>query len=129
MKRTAPPEFLDQVAAFTLQEGDPEGWWQETFKSHTDSKPMGPEAISMDLTFHGSPHLYGLPEHATSLSLQPTVGKPMACSLTMAPAPVHPAPVHPACAACQSLTALYLSSPQRVGESLRELACLLGTAV
>ena len=25
------------------QEGDPEGWWDETFKSHSDSKKRGPE--------------------------------------------------------------------------------------
>ncbi|KAL3163000.1 hypothetical protein ABBQ32_009432 [Trebouxia sp. C0010 RCD-2024] len=56
------------------QEGDPEGWWQETFKSHTDSKPHGPEAISFDLSFPRVQHVYGLPEHATSFALKPTIG-------------------------------------------------------
>lgn len=56
------------------KEGDPEGWWDETFKSHADSKPKGPEAISFDLSFPGSSHVYGLPEHATSLSLNATTG-------------------------------------------------------
>lgn len=56
-----------------LQEGDPEGWWEETFKSHVDSKPRGPEAISFDLSFPGFSNVYGIPEHATSLSLKPTV--------------------------------------------------------
>ena len=56
-----------------LQEGDPEGWWEETFKSHVDSKPRGPEGISFDLSFPGFNHVYGIPEHATSLSLKPTV--------------------------------------------------------
>lgn len=56
-----------------LQEGDPEGWWEETFKGHVDSKPRGPEAISFDLEFPGMQHVYGLPEHATSLSLKATV--------------------------------------------------------
>jgi len=55
------------------QEGDPEGWWEETFKGHVDSKPRGPEAISFDLEFPGMQHVYGLPEHAASLSLKPTV--------------------------------------------------------
>ena len=55
------------------QEGDPEGWWEETFKGHTDSKPRGPEGISFDLAFPGMQHVYGLPEHATTLSLKPTV--------------------------------------------------------
>ena len=125
MRSTALPEPLGQLAACTLQEGDPEGWWQETFKSHTDSKPMGPEAISLDLTFHGSPHLYGLPEHATSLSLQPTVGEPAACSLTELPAPARPAPVRPACAAWQGLPAVRPCSPQRAGESLPACRVLL----
>lgn len=31
------------------QEGDPEGWWAENFKSHHDSKPKGPTAISFDV--------------------------------------------------------------------------------
>ena len=56
-----------------MQEGDPDGWWEETFKSHIDSKPRGPEAISFDLSFPGFSHVYGIPEHATSLSLKPTV--------------------------------------------------------
>jgi mannosyl-oligosaccharide alpha-1,3-glucosidase len=56
------------------QEGDPEGWWEETFKSHTDSKPRGPEAMSLDLEFPGAQHVYGLPERATSLSLEATTG-------------------------------------------------------
>lgn len=56
------------------QEGDPEGWWQESFKSHTDSKPKGPEGIAFDLTFPQSEHVYGLPEHATSFNLKPTTG-------------------------------------------------------
>ena len=56
-----------------MQEGDPEGWWEETFKGHVDSKPRGPEGISFDLSFPGSQHVYGLPEHATSMALKPTV--------------------------------------------------------
>jgi hypothetical protein len=57
-----------------VQEGDPEGWWEETFNGHTDSKPSGPEAISIDLKFPGYKHVYGLPERATNFSLQPTAG-------------------------------------------------------
>lgn len=56
------------------QEGDPEGWWEETFNGHTDSKPSGPEAISLDLSFPGSQHIYGIPERASNFSLQPTTG-------------------------------------------------------
>lgn len=39
------------------QEGDPEGWWAENFKSHHDTKPRGPTAVSFDLSFPGSKHL------------------------------------------------------------------------
>ena len=57
-----------------LQEGDPPGLWEETFKSHTDTKPRGPEAISLDLSFPGVEHLYGLPQHADSFNLRSTRG-------------------------------------------------------
>lgn len=56
------------------QEGDPEGWWAENFKSHHDSKPKGPTAVSFDIQFPGSRHLYGIPERATDLALRPTRG-------------------------------------------------------
>jgi len=56
------------------KEGDPEGWWEEKFRSHTDSKPNGPEAVSFDVMFDDFKHVYGLPERATSLALKPTAG-------------------------------------------------------
>lgn len=65
----------NSVGLLSVQEGDPEGWWQESFKSHTDSKPHGPKAISFDLSFPQVQHVYGLPEHATSFALKPTVGE------------------------------------------------------
>jgi Galactose mutarotase-like/Glycosyl hydrolases family 31 len=52
----------------------PAGEWEESFKSHKDSKPKGPQALSFDLTFAGFQHVYGLPEHAAPLSLPPTAG-------------------------------------------------------
>jgi hypothetical protein len=57
-----------------LQDSDPEGWWEESFNSHRDTKPKGPEAISMDVVFPKFEHVYGIPEHATSLALKPTTG-------------------------------------------------------
>jgi alpha 1,3-glucosidase len=54
-------------------EGDPEGWWAESFKTHHDSKPRGPEALAFDLRFHGFDHVYGLPERAAPHSLRPTI--------------------------------------------------------
>jgi hypothetical protein len=56
------------------QDSDPAGWWEETFLGHSDSKPKGPEAISLDLAFPGAKHVYGIPERATSLALGPTAG-------------------------------------------------------
>ncbi|WWC69177.1 uncharacterized protein I206_103113 [Kwoniella pini CBS 10737] len=48
--------------------------FQETWKRWTDSKPKGPEGFGLDLTFPGVKHVYGLPEHASPLSLPDTTG-------------------------------------------------------
>lgn len=56
-------------------EGDPEGWWEESFKQWTDSKPRGPQAVTFDLAFPGFNHLYGIPEHAMASALKPTIIK------------------------------------------------------
>lgn len=48
------------------------GAWEENFKSHHDSKPRGPEAIGLDITFPGAIRAYGLPEHADKLALRIT---------------------------------------------------------
>lgn len=54
-----------------LKPEDP-GSWEENFKSHHDSKPRGPEAIGMDISFPGAQRAYGIPEHADSLALRTT---------------------------------------------------------
>eukprot|EP00455_Lapot_gusevi_P019430 TRINITY_DN2078_c0_g2_i3.p1 TRINITY_DN2078_c0_g2~~TRINITY_DN2078_c0_g2_i3.p1 ORF type:complete len:708 (-),score=158.67 TRINITY_DN2078_c0_g2_i3:945-3068(-) len=54
---------------------DIDGMWEESFGGHSDSKPRGPSAVSLDFTFHGSEHVYGIPEHASSLSLKSTIGE------------------------------------------------------
>jgi mannosyl-oligosaccharide alpha-1,3-glucosidase len=46
--------------------------WEETFKTHTDSKPNGPESIGLDVTFHNFEYVYGIPEHADSFALKST---------------------------------------------------------
>ncbi|KAG0198537.1 hypothetical protein BGX28_008026 [Mortierella sp. GBA30] len=51
-----------------------ENLWDERFKEFTDSKPRGPESFGMDITFAGINHVYGIPEHASSLSLKATKG-------------------------------------------------------
>lgn len=54
--------------------------WEETFRSHKDSKPKGPEAISLDIAFPAADHVYGLPQHASDFSLKATAGTTRASS-------------------------------------------------
>lgn len=54
------------------KESDEEGVWEESFKGHTDTKPSGPQAISLDFSFPGFEHVYGIPEHADSFALKST---------------------------------------------------------
>ncbi|THG94704.1 hypothetical protein EW026_g6814, partial [Hermanssonia centrifuga] len=57
-------------------EGDEEdGYWEETFRSWTDSKPKGPQSLSIDISFPNHGHVYGIPQHATRLSLPTTAGE------------------------------------------------------
>ena len=57
------------------EEGEDEStWWKETFGGNTDSKPKGPESIGLDIMFPGYEHIYGIPGHASSLSLKQTRG-------------------------------------------------------
>uniref|UniRef100_A0AC35UBC5 Gal_mutarotas_2 domain-containing protein n=1 Tax=Rhabditophanes sp. KR3021 TaxID=114890 RepID=A0AC35UBC5_9BILA len=51
---------------------DGEGFWEEEFGGHKDSKPYGSSSIGIDINFHGFDHLYGLPEHADGLVLKDT---------------------------------------------------------
>ncbi|XP_057364594.1 neutral alpha-glucosidase AB-like isoform X2 [Daphnia carinata] len=54
-------------------EGEEEpGLWEETFKSHVDSKPYGPTSVGVDISFPGSRHVYGIPEHADTFALKQT---------------------------------------------------------
>lgn len=62
--------------------------WEETFKSHQDSKPYGkkrtifsidvdliikgPSSIGMDVNFLNYEHVYGIPEHADAFALRST---------------------------------------------------------
>jgi alpha 1,3-glucosidase len=53
---------------------DESTWWDEPFGGQTDSKPKGPESVSLDITFPGYEHVFGIPEHAGPLSLKETRG-------------------------------------------------------
>lgn len=48
--------------------------WEETFKSHTDTKPYGPMSVGSDFTFVDFDHVYGIPEHADRFALKNTKG-------------------------------------------------------
>uniref|UniRef100_G3Q055 Glucosidase II alpha subunit b n=1 Tax=Gasterosteus aculeatus aculeatus TaxID=481459 RepID=G3Q055_GASAC len=67
-----------RIKAFCLykilkeEEEKVDGMWEETFKSHSDSKPNGPSAISLDFSLPGVEHVYGIPEHADTLRLKTT---------------------------------------------------------
>jgi len=50
------------------------GMWEESFKEHQDSKPYGPSSVGLDISFMGFENVYGIPEHADSLSLKQTSG-------------------------------------------------------
>ncbi|OJA14137.1 hypothetical protein AZE42_06718 [Rhizopogon vesiculosus] len=77
-----PEEHIEAEGQTVLQvdpavwfEGDSQdAWWEETFSSWTDSKPKGPESLSLDITFPNHAHVYGIPQHATDLSLPSTSG-------------------------------------------------------
>ncbi|WCJ37763.1 Neutral alpha-glucosidase AB [Euphorbia peplus] len=53
------------------KEGDD---WEERFRSHTDTRPFGPQSISFDVSFYDADFVSGIPEHASSLALKPTKG-------------------------------------------------------
>ena len=72
---TPPPPPTPTHNTRHKQDADPEGWWAETFLSHADSKPKGPEAISLDAAFPGAAHVYGIPERAARVALAPTTGR------------------------------------------------------
>ena len=40
-------------------ESEGDGFWEESFEGHRDSKPFGPASVGLDISFPGSRHLYG----------------------------------------------------------------------
>ena len=63
----------DDGSAFVLVNSK-DGGWEESFGGHPDSKPRGPQSVSLDITFVGAKHVFGVPEHAASFSLKDTRG-------------------------------------------------------
>ncbi|OJJ08010.1 hypothetical protein ASPVEDRAFT_381176 [Aspergillus versicolor CBS 583.65] len=70
-KVEAPAEGEQDVLS---SQEDESTWWEETFGGNTDSKPRGPESVGLDISFPGYKHVFGIPEHADSLSLRETRG-------------------------------------------------------
>ncbi|KAK9766590.1 glucosidase II, partial [Basidiobolus ranarum] len=71
------PKLTEQTEENNEQEtpaGNEEANWDEHWKGSTDSRPNGPSSIAMDISFPGFQHVYGIPEHASSLSLKTTRG-------------------------------------------------------
>ncbi|KAF9012644.1 alpha-glucosidase [Cyathus striatus] len=57
-------------------EGEEEdAYWDESFSSWTDTKPKGPESLSLDITFPNHGTIFGIPQHATRLALPTTAGE------------------------------------------------------
>ncbi|KAI9307319.1 glycosyl hydrolases family 31-domain-containing protein [Cunninghamella echinulata] len=78
-KETHKPKLIQQTNGDddSIEEKIPDtesNLWEESFKSWTDPKPNGPESIALDISFNGFPNVYGIPEHASSLSLKETRG-------------------------------------------------------
>lgn len=59
-------------APAVVEEQEEPGTWEETFKSHSDSKPYGPTSIGVDISFPAAKHVYGIPEHADNFVLKST---------------------------------------------------------
>ncbi|KZV89419.1 glycoside hydrolase family 31 protein, partial [Exidia glandulosa HHB12029] len=66
------PKPVNPNAWFEGEEED--GYWEEQFNSWKDSKPKGPESLSLDINFPHHSHLYGIPQRATRLALPSTTG-------------------------------------------------------
>lgn len=64
--------FFIERTRKSQEENDTETMWEETFEGTRDSKPKGPQALSLDLSFRDSEALYGLPDRLQSLSLPHT---------------------------------------------------------
>ncbi|KAL1918966.1 uncharacterized protein VTP21DRAFT_2347 [Calcarisporiella thermophila] len=75
-KKEAPPLVMQQEGAAdtNTEKAEDDGSWEETWKGSTDTKPNGPSSFGLDISFLGFSHVYGIPEHATGLSLKETRG-------------------------------------------------------
>jgi hypothetical protein len=52
---------------------DTDDMWATKFKSHSETIRHGPTSLMWDASFPGAAAVYGIPEHATSMALRPTM--------------------------------------------------------
>jgi len=71
MPEGAKEDLPDPVPGPTV-DIDIDGAWEESFGGKKDSKPNGPGAVGIDVTFEGATAIYGVPEHASSMALKDT---------------------------------------------------------
>jgi alpha 1,3-glucosidase len=65
----------DENSVDVLPEESTFNAYKDTFQdSKNDRLPFGPESVALDFTFVNYTHIYGIPEHADSLSLKDTTG-------------------------------------------------------
>ncbi len=62
----------DETKIQEITDQEEPGLWEETFKSHHESKPYGPVSVGVDISFPGAKHVYGIPEHADTFALRQT---------------------------------------------------------
>jgi alpha 1,3-glucosidase len=55
------------------EQNDTDAMWSESFGGATDSKPRGPQALSVDASFPHASNVYGLPDRLQKLSLPSTI--------------------------------------------------------
>ena len=81
LKQRHPTASASTIDMWSKFETPDEGEWEESWGGVADSKPKGPEGVALDISFPGYDTLYGLPEHASPLSLRSTRAPPKGCLL------------------------------------------------
>ncbi len=71
-KKSEEAEGGGEDESVDTENNDEPGMWEETFGGNTDSKPHGPQGVSMDFAFVGSNDVFGVPEHADNFNLKDT---------------------------------------------------------
>lgn len=70
-----PVDIKDATGAYIEKNGnliEQANLWTEKFRDWYDDKEYGPSSIGIDFEFEDATDVYGIPEHADSLSLKDT---------------------------------------------------------